>query len=67
MSEEKCSDCGELVNEIVMQDMILNAIQNAVDGVEPSDFELSYSIVRDVWEAVQEKNRAEERIWETEQ
>lgn len=54
MTEEKCLDCRELTNEIVMQDMILSAIQNAVDGVEPSDFELSYPIVRDVWDLVEE-------------
>lgn len=54
MTEEKCPDCRELANEIVAQDMILSAIAAAVNGVEPSDFELSYSIVRDVWGLVEE-------------
>ena len=37
-------------NELVMAEMLLGAIEMALGGVEPSDFELSFPIVRDVWD-----------------
>ena len=33
-------------NDIVMQGMLLDAIENVIDGGEASDFELSFPIVR---------------------
>ena len=39
-----------LESEILELDMILNAVGMALDGQEPSDFELSFPIVRKAWD-----------------
>lgn len=39
-----------LENEVVLQDMIIDAIRGALEGQEPSDFEQSFDVVRQVWE-----------------
>ena len=40
-------------NEAVKAHMLLDAIQKALDGEEPSDFELSFGIVREVYDLKQ--------------
>lgn len=39
-----------LANNICVKNAILQAISEALDGREPSDFMLSFPIVRRVWE-----------------
>ena len=41
-----------LENELVMALALLDAIQRIIDGQEVSDFELSFPVVRAVWEKV---------------
>ena len=42
-------------NEAIMANMILGAIEVALDGREPSDFEMSFPIVRQVYESINRK------------
>ena len=54
MTEEELKDLKKkyriLENAYIEQGMIMDAIQDALNGKEPSDFELSYPIVRRVWD-----------------
>jgi len=38
-------------------EMVLNAVGSALDGEEPSDFELSFPIVRKAWDIYHAANR----------
>jgi len=40
----------ELEDSYIETNMVLEAIQAALNGNEPSDFELSYPIVRQAWD-----------------
>jgi hypothetical protein len=44
----------ELENAYIEQGAILEWIQRILDGIEVSDFALSYPIVRQVWDLKQE-------------
>jgi hypothetical protein len=41
---------NEIYNNNAYLNMILIAIENVLDGNEPSDFEMSFEIVRRVWD-----------------
>ncbi len=43
----------------IQAEMIINAIGEALDGEEPSDFEMSFPIVRKAWDAYHEAERSE--------
>jgi len=43
----------QLLNDYVSQGAILEAIEQVLDGQEPSDFMLSFPIVRRVWDVIQ--------------
>jgi hypothetical protein len=49
---ELCNLASELKNELVMARFILENIDLALTGQEPSDFALSFPLVRKVWDAV---------------
>ena len=40
----------EMENRWIQAEMIISAISGALDGEEPSDFELSFLIVRKAWD-----------------
>ena len=42
-----------LGNDEIMMAAIFDAVEEALDGEEPSDFMMSFPIVRKAWEAVQ--------------
>ena len=41
-------------SQLALQDMLLSAIEDTLAGKEPSDFELSFGIVRHVYDLVQQ-------------
>ena len=50
----------QLKSELCLQYTILSAIKEALDGDEPSDFMLSFPVVRQVWDLVYELKKYEE-------
>lgn len=47
----------------IQAEMIINAIGDALDGEEPSDFELSFPIVRKAWDVRHEADPGLRGVW----
>ena len=50
LAGRQSSQARETENKLIHVEMLLYAIVEALKGKEPSDFELSFGIVRDVWD-----------------
>lgn len=45
LNREACKRCRKLENELLLANMVLNAVERALDGEEVSDFEESFPLV----------------------
>jgi hypothetical protein len=50
MDKEEAEKMRLLENEVAQCHMLLGAIEIATEGTAPNDFELSFPIVRNIWD-----------------
>lgn len=52
---KKCENCRRYENESIMYMMLLDAIHKIINGQEVTDFELSFSSVREVYDKISQQ------------
>ena len=54
---KKCNEkCAYLEGQLVLLSSIINTIKDVLDGKEVSDFEMSFSVVRAVYDLKEKSN-----------